>query len=321
MKLFVLVVPPLFVLAACDSQSAPAASPTPPSAATRAPTPVALIPDAPFEIQGPLASDTAGPSFDALPSGAEIVVIAVDLQTLWIIRPVILDAASRRYASLMTDWLDEGTLAIQSEGRTYEWRPGDGSLRTRGPLSTATSPPDASASSDGIWRVDEQQTGQYIDLLVGRVDEPASFRLTNTAGARWSPAGPSRAAMLGNPCIPPGLFDVLLFDTETASLRTLTADLPEDVGMFLANFRWHPDGKRIAIETWGRTGARSRLLIVNVDTGEMQSVPLARNAGPVPMSWSPGGGYITVHFEGAHGGLFCEQRTDWQPSTVELLAP
>jgi hypothetical protein len=291
-----------------------------PAEATATATPVP--PDPPFTIEGPLAPEDASIALGTSLSGGELIVLSDDLTTLWILRPVLLDAASHRYASIGAAWLVDGTLGIVSEGRTYAWRLQGDVVSTQLPLPTRTPRADVSISIDNAWYAEQQRTERYFDTLVGRAGAAASLRLTNTVGAQWSPTDPTRFALLGNPCVFPGLYDVLLFDVDDPMLRVLTADLPDDVFMFLVNFRWHPDGTRIAIETWGEDeGARSRLLMVNIDSGDISSVALTRGSAPVPESWSPDGNYLLVRFEGAHGGLFCEQRSDWQPSVVEQLTP
>jgi hypothetical protein len=175
-------------------------------------------------------------------------------------------------------------------------------------------------SSDDAWYSRGEQSDVYFDTLVGRVDDSPSFRLTRTIGAEWSPIDPSVLIVQGSPCVAT-LFDLLLFDADDGSLRSLTDDLPDDVSLFLLNFAWHPDGQRVAVETWGIRGERSRLVTVDVNTGVVDSIPLARHAAPVPLDWSADGQHLLVRFEMAHGGLFCEQRTDWAPSSVERLGP
>jgi len=290
---------------------------TTPRSSAQTPTP--SVPDPPFTIEGPIAAANPGGRFDSLSGENARVILSADLTVAWIVRPVLLDPASQRSENLQLAWLDDGRLGIVSGAGTYAWRHGEAIEPVNLVIPTATPRPVIAVSSDGDWYAESRQSETYFDTFVGRKGSQPSFRISQAVAASWSPTDPTLLAVLGDPCVFPGLFDVLLFDVDHGSLRSVTTNLPEDVSLFLVNFVWHPDGERIAIESWGNAGKRSRLLIVNVETGALDSIALEEHAAPVPMAWSLAGDLLLVGFEGAHGGLFCEQQPAWEPSAVERL--
>ena len=320
MKTAVIFVLIATLLAACGDEGRPGLSDATSSAPpTPGHSPTPALPDPPFTIEGPISAANPGERFDNLSAESTKLILTSDLTTAWIVRPDLLDAESHRYASLQFAWLDDNRVGIVTSRGAYAYRPGEAIEPISLVIPTATPRPMLSLSSDRAWYAESRRNEPYFDTFVGQIDAEPSFRITNAVAGAWSPTDPTHLALLGSPCVFPGLFDVLLFDTEDASLRSLTTDLPGDVSMFLTNFAWQPDGRRIAIETWGVNGARSRLVLVDVTTGTVDSVALDPHAGSIPEAWSPSGELLLVGFEMAHGGLFCEQSSEWQPSSVERL--
>jgi hypothetical protein len=324
MKFFSPVVLLFAILVACgDPSDRPGAvgdDTTSPVVNTAAPQQTETLPDPPFVIEGPFAAAEFPAALDGVPFGSERLILDDALTTGWIVRPALLDIESHRHADIRLAWLDDGRLGIATIGGEYTWKPGSTIEPADVVVPTPTPRPEIIVSSDGAWYARGEPSEIYFDTLVGRTGALPTFRLTLTIGGEWSPVDPSQLLVLGSPCVS-SLIDLFLFDTDEGSLGSLTAALPDDVSLFLLNFAWHPDGKRVAIETWGKSGEASRLVTVDVDTGDVDSIALAKSAAPVPIAWSPGGELLLVRFEGAHGGLFCEQRTDWAPSSVERLTP
>jgi hypothetical protein len=142
MRMMLFAVPVAFSLA-CGADQPPVLveTPSPTSGAT-----AIQAPDPPFTIEGPLAVEEAGAALETASAWEARVVVDKELQSVWIVSPTLLDAATQRHASLQLAWIDDATLAIASEGKTYAWQVG-GPIEPR-QLFLPTATPRTSTSVD-----------------------------------------------------------------------------------------------------------------------------------------------------------------------------
>lgn len=303
-----------FVLSACGEAQPTARLAEPSVVRVETPTPMPVPPaDESLTIDGPYPLDDLQTM--AL-TGIERLILRASDRTVTILRPALMDPANHRYASIQTEWLDDEALRVDSEGLTYVWGPGGTVRQPAAPLATATAYSRDTTSPDGEWYSQLRPSANYWDTLIGRAGEEPSFRLSQTVGAVWNPRIPGQLALNGNPCIPPGAFDVFVFDANTSTFRNVT----EGVAAPGTNIAWHPDGSRLAVDAYGTTDEPPRVLIIEPETLEVQVLPIRAARGPIDLSWSSGGTYLLLKLEGGKGGLFCDQHDDWQPSTVERLS-